>query len=198
MRRQHSPLPSGPIPLWKDLRATSETSPLPRHRVRSMYDPRSTSRANHPTYHDHQLHIVSDLADNNDGTSTLDDNRSHPHGANVSPTAGVDARGAHHSLPAGDRDPDPRILGPIRTSGRRLGDRNRLAGIELPTRRREPHWLLLDLPDGAAIARGPVRGGRVSRLVCGTVRRTGLSSGRCVALCVLGTVTLATLIGKVL
>lgn len=183
-----------PVPLWKDPDATFETSPLPRHRARRMLNARPTSRANHPTYHHHDLHLVNN--DDHHTSRSLDDDRSRTRGANVSPTAGPDARG-DHAMPGGDHGPHSQVLGPVRTRDRAVGDRDRLAGIELSTRRREPHWLLLDLPARTPVARRSPRWRRLPGLVlraiqCGTEHR-----GRRCALCVLGIITLATLIGQV-
>lgn len=187
MRQPHSPIPER-----KDAHArpTSNVAPHPRHRARRLYDAQSTSRANHPVYNDYELHLVDDddLHHHN-----LDDDRSRTRGANVSP-ADRAASTVNGAVSTGDRQPDPRVLGPVRTGDRELGDRHRLAGIELSTRRREPDWLLLDLPTCVALAQGPVRGNRVSRLVRSTVRRQSIRGSRRTALCVLGFITLATLI----
>lgn len=197
MRDQHSPRPSGPTPVphRKDPDATSETSPLPRHHARRLLHTRTTTgRANHPTYHGFQLHLLNTPAD--DGTPNYyDDDRSPSSGANVSLTAGPDARG--DAMPTGNRGSHSQALGPVRTGDRAVGDRDRLARIELPTGRRQSHWLLLDLPDGTATARGSVRGGWVSRLVCGPLRCGSEHRFRRAALCGLGILTLAALIGQV-
>lgn len=170
--------------------APTSVVPHPRHRARRLFDAQSpTARANHPVYNDYELHLVDDNFDDNH----FDDNRSRTSGANVSPTdrtPGAVDGGLH----AGDRVADPRVLGPVRSGDRAVGDRDRLAREQLSTGRRESHWLLLDLPNGVASACGPVHGSRVSRLVGSALRRQGLDSGRSVAVCVLGLVTLATLI----
>ena len=98
----------------------------------------------------------------------------------------------------GDRQSHRGVLGPVRFGGRRMGGRDRMAREQLSTGRGESHWLLLDLPNGVATAQRHLRGGWLSRLVRGTLRRQGLDSGRSVAVCVLGLVTLAALIWQVL
>ena len=183
-----------PVPLWKDSDATSETSPLPRHRARRMLNARPTS-ANHPVYLDHHLHLVHNTpALNHDGTPH-DDDRSRTRGANVTPTASP-ARG-EHAMPGGDHGPHSQVLGPLRTRDRAMGDRNRLARVELPTRRGQSDWLLLDLPNGVAPTRRPVRWRRLSGLVLRAIQCGSEHRGRRFALCVLGIITLATLIGQV-
>lgn len=174
---------------------TSSVRPHPRHAPRSLHTD-AWYQTGYQQQHDYQFHLVDDddkpAAHHDDRSpATIDDDRS------ASSTGDDTASSPSDRLSPGDRFLDPRVLGQVRASGCGVGDRDWVAGIELPTGRREPHWLLLDLPDGAALAQGHVRGSRVSRLVRSTVRRTGLSRGRCVALCVLGTVTLAALIGKV-
>lgn len=198
MRHQHSPQPSGPtpVPLWKDPHATFETSPLPRHRARRMYDARPTSRANHPTYYGFKLHLLNTSADNH-GTPH-DDDRSPSSGANVSPTAGPDARGDVKSLSATHRGSHPPVLGPVRSLHGAVGDHDRLARIELSARRGEPDRLLRDLPNGSSVARWALRCRRVPGLVLGAIRCGSEHRGRRGALCGLGIVTLATLIGKVI
>jgi hypothetical protein len=189
--------PTGaPIPDQKATHDPTSLAPHPRHRARSLLYARPTSRANHPTYSDFQLHLVhDDTAPQHDYANTLDDDRSRTRGANVSPTAGP-ARG--DAVSTTDRGSDPRVLGSVRSGHGAVGDPDRLARIELPTGRREPHWLLLDLPDGLAPTRRVLRGGWLSRLVCRTLRRQGLDSGRSVAVCGLGLLTLAALIWQVL
>lgn len=198
MRGRHHPGLTGraPIPDRKDSNASPTfVHPHPRHGGRSV---RPTS-ANHPTYLHHELHLVDNddsPADHHNGTPH-DDNRSRISGANVNPTAGPSAR-SEYAMPAGDRGPHREALVPIRTGSRAVGDRNRLARIELPARRGEPHWLLFHLPDGTAAARSYVRRGRLSRLVCGAFRCRGQRCGSCVALRVCWFITLATLTWVVL
>jgi hypothetical protein len=194
--RQHPPLrpqDGYPIPLRKDAHArpTSNVVPHPRHGTRRLFDAQSTSsRANHPVYNDYELHLVDEFDDHN-----FDDDRSRTRGANVSPADRT--TGAVDGVLTGDRVADHRVLGPVRPGHRAVGDRHRLARIQLSTRRSEPHWLLLNLPNGIASASRPVRSGRLSRLVRGTVRRQSIRGSRRIALCVLGFITLATLIEQV-
>ena len=184
-----------PIPDRKDSDAsTTFIHPHPRHGGRRLQWTRPTS-PNHPVYLDHHLHLVHNTpALNHDGTPH-DDNRSRTRGANVTPTASP-ARG-EHAMPGGDHGPHSQVLGPLRTRDRAMGDRDRLARVELSTRRREPHWLLLDLPNGVAIARRPVCWSRVPGLVLRAIQCGSEHRGRRFALCVLGIITLATLIGQV-
>lgn len=199
MRGRHHPgLPGrAPIPDRKDSNASPTfVHPHPRHGGRSV----RANRANHPTYLHHELHLVDydhSPADNHHNGTPHDDDRSRTRGANVSPTAGSPARDGY-AMPTGDRGTDREALVPVRTGGRAVGDRDRLARVELPARRGEPHWLLLDLPDGTAIARTHVRSRRVSRLVLGAFQCGSEHPGRRIALCGLGILTLATLIAEVL
>lgn len=186
-----------PIPQQKAPDDPTSLAPHPRHRARSLFNARPTSRANHPTYSDFHLHLVDD--DHDDvavagcGSSTTSpaslagDATTHNDGCSERP---IDC------VSPGDRQPHRGVLGPVRFGGRRMGGRDRMAREQLSTRRGESHWLLLDLPDGLAPACGPVRGSWVSRLVERALRRQGFDSGRSVAVCVLGLVTLATLIWK--
>ncbi|MEY4689891.1 MAG: hypothetical protein RIT19_216, partial [Verrucomicrobiota bacterium] len=153
MARRHPSLTTGslsraPIPDRKDSDASPTfVHPHPRHGGRRLQFARSTS-ANHPVYLHHKLYLVDHddtPADHHHNGSPYDDNRSRTRGANVSPIAGSPARSGY-AMSAGDREPDPRVLGPVRTRGRGMGDRDRLARVQLPARRGEPHWLLLDLP----------------------------------------------------
>lgn len=198
--RQHPtlrPQDGDPIPERKDAHArpTSNVVPHPRHRVRRLYDAQSpTTRATHPVYNDYELHLVDDddLHHHN-----LDDNRSRTRGANVTPadrTPSAVTRG----LPTGDRQSDREALVKIRPGGRPVGDRDRLARVELSTRRGEPDWVLFHLPDGVASARPYVRRSRLSRLVCGAFRCGGERCRGCVALRVFWFITLATLTWVVL
>ena len=183
-----------PIPQQKAPDDPTSLAPHPRHRARSLFNARPTSRANHPTYSDFHLHLVND--DDHHTSRSLDDDRSRIRGANVSLTAGPDARG-DHAMPGGDHGPHSQVLGPVRTRDRAVGDRDRLARIELSTRRREPHWLLLDLPARTPVARRSPRWGRVPGLVLRAIQCGSEHRGRRFALCVLGIITLATLIGQV-
>lgn len=181
-----------PIPDRKDSDAsTTFIHPHPRHGGRRLQWTRPTS-ANHPVYLDHHLHLVHNTpALNHDGTPH-DDDRSRTRGANVTPTASP-ARG-EHAVSGGDHGPHSQVLGPLRTRDRAMGDRDRLARVELPTRRGQSDWLLFDFSDGVASSRRPVRWSRVPRLVlraiqCGSEHRCGRSP-----LLVVGTFALATLI----
>ena len=190
------------IPDWKDSDASPTfVHPHPRHGGRRL---RPTS-ANHPAYRNHKLHVVNDL-------NQHDYCVNHHLAANTAcRTCGANpcwlwcpecddhrAGTSSYAVPSTDRGSHPRILGPIRTRGRAMGDRHRLARIELPTRRSQPHWLLLDLPDGPTAPQGHLRGCGLSRLVRRTLRRQGLGSGRSIAVCVLGLLTLAALAREVL
>jgi len=180
--------------------APTFVGPHPRHRVRSLHDRWYITGTQH--HHDEQFHLVDNDFDpaphyHNEPAAGHDDDRCSYCGG--SPCWLWCPYGpSSDSVPTGDREPDPRALGPVRTGGRELGDRDRLARVELPARRSEPHWLLLDLPDGPATPQGHLRGGWLSRLVRRTLRRQGLGSGRSVALCVLGLLTLAALAREVL
>lgn len=173
---------------------TSPVPPHPRHRSRSLHHDRwhITGTQYH---HDYAFHLVDDddpAAHHYDPATYDDDNGSeagHRHSPGLT---------SSHILPTGDRGTDREALVPVRTGGRAVGDRDRLARVELPARRGEPHWLLLDLPDGAAIARSDVRSRRVSRLVLGAFQCGSKHPGRRIALCGLGILTLATLIAEVL
>ena len=175
--------------------APTFVGPHPRHRVRSMHDRWYITGTQH--HHDEQFHLVDNDFDpaphhHHEPTAGHDDDRPTSAGRDESTGSSSD------SVPTGDREPDPRALGPVRPGGRELGDRDRLARVELPTRRSEPHWLLLDLPDGSTAPQGHLRGGWLSRLVRRALRRQGLGSGRSVAVCVLGLLTLAALAREVL
>jgi len=175
--------------------APTFVGPHPRHRVRSMHDRWYITGTQH--HHDEQFHLVDNDFDpaphhHHEPTAGHDDDRPTSAGRDESTGSSSD------SVPTGDREPDPRALGPVRPGGRGLGDRDRLARVELPARRGESHWLLLDLPDGPAAPQGHLRGGWLSRLVRRTLRRQGLGSGRSTAVCVLGLLTLAALAREVL
>jgi len=175
--------------------APTFVGPHPRHRARSLHDRWYITGTQH--HHDEQFHLVDNDFDpaphhHDDPAAGHDDDQ--PTGAGRDEPTGSSS----DSLPIGDREPDPRALGPVRPGGRELGDRDRLARVELPTRRGESHWLLLDLPDGSPTPQGHLRGGWLSRLVCSALRRQGLGSGRSVAVCVLGLITLAALAREVL
>lgn len=202
MRRHPSlrPLGADPVPDRKVSDATFLDSPLPRHRfVGRVHPSLATSRANHPAYYQHQLHIVDNhddtATDHNHGGHSPADDRSRSRGANVISTAGQSRSDA---MPTGNRQSDSRVLGSVRPRDGGVGDRDRMARIELPTRRSEPHRLLLDLPDGTPTTQGDLRGGRVSRLVRGTVRCAGLDRSGRSPLLVCGTFALAIVIWTVI
>ena len=184
-----------PVPQQKAPDETTSLAPHPRHRARSLFNARPTSRANHPTYHNFELHVVDD--DDHDDVAVAGSGSSTTSPASLAGDATTHNDGCSERhidcVSPGDRQPHRGVLEPVRTGHRAMGDRDRLARVELPTRRGESHWLLLDLPDGTAPARRLLRGGWVSRLVRSTLRRQGIDSGRSVAVCVLGLITLAAL-----
>ena len=184
-----------PVPQQKAPDETTSLAPHPRHRARSLFNARPTSRANHPTYHNFELHVVDD--DDHDDPAGAGSGSSTTSPASLAGDATTHNDGCSERhidcVSPGDRQPHRGVLEPVRTGHRAVGDRDRLARVELPTRRGESHWLLLDLPDGTAPARRLLRGGWVSRLVRSTLRRQGIDSGRSVAVCVLGLITLAAL-----
>lgn len=197
-RRHPSLRPSGvdPVPDRKasDATPTFTDSPLPRHRGIRVHPSLAASRAAHPSnygQHDDDLDLTAADHDNNGTSSPFDDDRSRTSGANVSPTAG---HARSDAMPTGDRGPDSRVLGPVRPRNSAMGDRDRLARVELPSRRGEPHWLLLDLPNGTPLTQGDLRGGRVSRLVRSTVRCARINRSGRSPLCVCGTFALALVI----
>jgi hypothetical protein len=181
-----------PIPERKDAHArpTSNVVPHPRHRVRRLYDAQSpTSRANHPVYNDYDLHLVNDFDDNH-----LDDDRSRTRGANVTPhdrtSSAVDG-----GLPTGDRGTRSQALRPVRSGRGGLVRWDRLARVELPTRRGESDGMQRPESDGLAFTRGPVRHPRtgLAYVMDGSRRQLG----RCgIAVCVLGGIALAALIDR--
>ena len=183
-----------PIPQQKAPDEPTSLAPHPRHRARSLFNARPTSRANHPTYHNFELHVVNDDHDDvavaGSGSSTTS-----PASLAGDATTHNDGCSERHidCVSPGDRQPHRGVLEPVRLGDRAMGDRDRLARVELPTGRGESHWLLFDLPDGTAPAQRHLRGGRLSRLVRSTLRRQGLNSGRSLAVCVLGLITLAAL-----
>lgn len=189
-----------PVPQQKAPDETTSLAPHPRHRARSLFNARPTSRANHPTYHNFELHVVDD--DDHDDVAVAGSGSSTTSPASLAGDATTHNDGCSERhidcVSPGDRQPHRGVLEPVRTGHRAVGDRDRLARVELPTRRGESHWLLLDLPDGTAPARRLLRGGWVSRLVRSTLRRQGLSGGRSTAVCVLGLITLAALALEVL
>lgn len=185
------------VPYRKVTRASTFVGPHPRHYRRSLHDSWWITGTEY--HHDEHFHLVDNDFDpaphHNDPAPNNDDN-SPCYYCGGTPCWLWCPEG--DSLPTGDREPDPRVLGSVRSRRGRVGDRDCMAREQLPTRRGEPHWLLLDLPDGTAIAQGHLRGGRVSRLVRSTLRRQGLDSGRSTAVCVLGLITLAALTLEVL
>ena len=179
--------------------ASTFVGPHPRHRVRSMHDRWYITGTEH--HHDEQFHLVDndfDPAPHHDDPATghNDDRCSYCGGSPCWLWCPYDP--SDDSVPTGDREPDPRVLVPVRTGGRRLGDQDRLARVELPARRGQSEPVLVCVPARLAPSRWVLRGGWLSRLVCRTLRRQGLGSGRSTALCVLGLLTLAALIREVL
>jgi len=175
---------------------TSPVPPHPRHRSRSLHHD-SWLYAGTQQHHDYEFHLVDndfDPAPHHQHPAINDNNRSGTEAGDRHPTSGTSSNG----LPTGDRGPDREALVPVRTRRSAVGDRDRLARVELPARRSEPYWLLLDLSDGLAIARSDVRSRRVSRLVRGAFQCGSEHPVRRVALCGLGIVTLAALIVEVL
>lgn len=175
---------------------TSSSSPHPRHRSHSLRHD-SWYHAGTQQHHDYEFHLV----DNDfDPAPHHHDPAPDDHDG---PTAGrddtLDDTGrSSDSVPTGHRRSDREALVPIRTGRGPVGDRDRLARIELPTRRRQPDEMLVDLPDGFASTRRHLRSSRLSGLVRGPIRRRSQHRLSSVAVCVLGTLTLAALIWKVL
>lgn len=174
---------------------TSSTSPHPRHRSRSLHNSWFITGTQH--HHDYEYHLVDNdfdpAPDHNDPAPDDDDG----------PTAGRDdtpdgASTSSDSVPTGHRRSDREALVPVRTGRGAVGDRDRLARVELPTRRRQPHEMLVCVPDGLALTRRHLRSSRLSGLVRGPIRRRSQHRLSSVAVCVLGTLTLAALIWKVL
>ena len=188
-----------PIPQQKAPDEPTSLAPHPRHRAHSLFNARPTSRANHPTYSDFHLHLVDD--DDHDDVAVAGSGPSATSPASLAGDATTHNDGCSERpidcVSPGDRQPHRGVLGPVRFGGRRMGGRDRMAREQLSTRRGESHWLLLDLPNGVATAQRHLRGGWLSRLVRGTLRRQGLDSGRSTAVCVLGVLTLAALIVEV-
>ena len=191
------PLGADPVPDRKvsDATPTFTDSPLPRHRGIRVHPSLAASRAAHPSnyrnnvidlnQHDYctQYHLAADTRCRTCGANPCwlwcpecDDHR-----------AGTGS----HAVPCTHRRTDSQALGPVRPRGRAVGDQHRVARIELPARRREPHWLLRDFPDGIASARGPVQRGRLSRLVDGEVGSGAEHHGGRNPVCVVGTFALA-------
>jgi len=180
--------------------APTFVGPHPRHRLRSLHDHWYITGTQH--HHDEQFHLVDNDFDpaphhhDDAATGHNDDRCSYCGGSPCWLWCPYDP--SDDSVPTGDREPDPRVLGPVRSRGRGMGDRDRMARIELPARRGEPHGLLLDLRTRFAPSRWVLRGCGLSRLVRRTLRRQGLRSGRSIAVCVLGLLTLAALAREVL
>ena len=180
--------------------APTFVGPHPRHRVRSLHDRWYITGTQH--HHDEQFHLVDNDFDpaphhHNEPTASHDDDRCSYCGG--SPCWLWCPYGpSSDSLPTGDREPDPRALVPVWTRGRGLGDRDRMARVELPARCGQSEPVLVCVSARLAPSRRVLRGGWLSRLVRRTLRRQGLGSGRSVALCVLGLLTLAALAREVL
>ena len=187
-----------PIPQQKAPDDPTSLAPHPRHRARSLFNARPTSRANHPTYHDFKLHLVND--DHHDDPAVAGNGSSTTSPASLAgdATTHLDGSSERHidSVSPRDRQSDSRVLGPVRPGDRHMGDRDRLARVELSAGREQSERVLLGFRTRSPLTCGPVRSGWLSRLVRSALRRQGLDSGRSVAVCVLGLVTLATLIAR--
>ena len=165
---------------------TSSTSPHPRHRSHSLhYD--SWYHAGTQQHHDYEYHLVDndfDPAPHHHNPASDDDHGSEAQHASASTSS--------DRLPTGDREPRPQALRPIRYRRSGLVRRDRLARIELSTRRRQPDGMSGPQPAGPTPARGPLPSprSRLDDVMDGPGREPRSSS---TALCVLGIVTLATL-----
>ena len=165
---------------------TSSTSPHPRHRSHSLrYD--SWYHAGTQQHHDYEFHLVDndfDPAPHHHHPASDDDHGSEAQHASASTSS--------DRLPTGNREPRSQALRPIRDRRSGLVRRNRLARIELSTRRRESDRVLWADADGSGSSRRSLRGARtrLAHLMDGPGREPRSSS---TALCVLGIVTLATL-----
>ena len=198
-RRHPSLRPYGadPVPDRKvsDATPTFTDSPLPRHRGIRVHPSLAASRAAHPSNyrkHNELDHLAADHDD--DGTtSPLDDDRSRTSGANVSPATRATGGDA---MPSCHRRTDSQALGPVRPRGRAVGDRYRMARIELPSRGNQLDGVRGHLPDVPG-SRRPVRCERVL-VSSGRVERRGEHSGGRNPVCVVGTFALAIVIWTVI
>jgi len=175
---------------------TSSTSPHPRHRSHCLRDD-CWYLAGTQHYHDYEYHLVD-----NDFDPAPHDNDPAPDDHD-GPTAGRDdtpdgASTSSDSVLTGHRRSDREALVPVRSGRGAVGDRDRLARVELPTRRRQPHEMLVCVSDGFAPTCRHLRSSRLSGLVRGSIRRGSQHRLSSVAVCVLGILTLAALIWKVL
>lgn len=177
-----------PIPRSGSHDATSsEAGPHPRH-PRSLHDRWHITGTEY--HHDYEFHLVDDDDPATDDHNPAPDHDDHgPEAGHRESTAGTSS----DSLPTGDRRRRTSSLRPIRNGCSRLVRWNRLARIELPTRRRQSNFLSWIEPVGAPASRRLVRSTR-SRLAdhMDGSRREPCRS--CIALRVLGIITLATLI----
>jgi len=173
---------------------TSSTSPHPRHRSRSLHDSWFIAGTQH--HHEYEYHLVDNDFDpaphHNDPAPDDHDG----------PTAGRDdtpdgAGTSSDSVPTGHRRSDREALVPVRTGRGAVGDRDRLARVELPTRCHQSNFLCRDVPVGRPSSRGPLHGIGL-RLAHRSMGSRAEHRSSCVAVCVLGTLTLAALIWKVL
>jgi len=173
--------------------APTFVGPHPRHRLRSLHDRWYITGTQH--HHDEQFHLV----DNDFDPAPHDDDPATGHNDDGPTSAGRDepTGSSSDSLPTGDRGPRPQALRSIRYRRSGLVRRNRLAGIQLPIRRREPDGMSWSSPVGSPLTRRPVYGARVklADLMDGSRRQP---CGRCTAVCVLGLLTLAALIREVI
>jgi hypothetical protein len=167
--------------------------PHPRHPARRVHDCWWITGTEYQ--HDYQYHLVDDdkpAPDDYDPAAHHDEN---PAGTRHR-TATVGS--SSDRLPTGDRRPDREALVPVRTGRGAVGDRDRLARVELPTRRSEPGAMFQCPPVGPPLTRRVLRGGRVSRLVRSAFRRRSQHCSGCTALRVCWFITLATLTWVVL
>jgi len=173
--------------------APTFVGPHPRHRARSMHDCWYITGTQY--HHDEQFHLV----DNDFDPAPHHDDPATGHNDNGPTGAGRDepTGSSSDSVPTGDRGSRSQALRPIRHRRGGLVRRNRLAGIQLPIRRREPDGMSWPSPVGPPLARRLVHGAwtRLADLMDGSRRQP---CGRCTALCVLGIITLAALAREVL
>ena len=169
---------------------TSSTSPHPRHRSHSLCHD-SWYLAGTQQHHDYEFHLVD-----NDFDPAFHHHQPAPD-HDHDPEAGRDdtshdAGRSSDSVPTGHRRSDREALVSIRTGRGPVGHRDRLARIELPTRRHQSNELRWDVPVGCPSSRRPLRsiGLRLAHRSMGSRAEHRSSS---VALCVLGTLTLAAL-----
>lgn len=180
-----------PIPRSGSHDATSsEAGPHPRH-PRSLHDRWHITGTEY--HHDYEFHLVDDRA-TDDYDPAPDHNDNGPQAGHRESTASTSS----DSLPTRDRRSDREALVPLRTRRRPVGDRNRMARVQLPTRRSEPGLLFQCHADGLASTCRVLRSGRLSGLVRSQIRCRGEHCGSCTALRVVWFVTLATLTWVVL